>query len=136
LNTAALKNVLLNNADPIPALAGLTMTGGRLNVGRAVAACGPAGNTSPMVTLTNPADASTYGAPASIPISATASDANGAVNQVAFYAGTALLGVDNASPYQLTWTDAAVGNYSITAVATDNNGATTTSSAAPIHVLP
>jgi subtilisin family serine protease len=39
LNTAALKNALLNNVDPISSLAGKTITGGRLNAARAVTSC-------------------------------------------------------------------------------------------------
>ena len=39
LGTAALKNSLLNNADPIVALDGLTVSGGRLNVNSALGAC-------------------------------------------------------------------------------------------------
>jgi subtilisin family serine protease len=39
LSTSALKQALLNNADPIPALAGKVSTGGRLNVYRAVHSC-------------------------------------------------------------------------------------------------
>ncbi len=39
LNTANLKSNLLNNVDPIPALAGITVTGGRLNVNKAIRAC-------------------------------------------------------------------------------------------------
>jgi subtilisin family serine protease len=39
LSTSALKQTLLNNADPIPALAGKVSTGGRLNVYRAVHSC-------------------------------------------------------------------------------------------------
>src|SRR5262249_10357762 len=39
LSTASLKSNLLNNVHPIPALAGLTVTGGRLNVNRAIRAC-------------------------------------------------------------------------------------------------
>ena len=40
LDTAALKSNLLNNVDPIPALSGITVTGGRLNVNKALLACG------------------------------------------------------------------------------------------------
>jgi subtilisin family serine protease len=43
LTTAALKTTLLNNVDRIAALAGLTITGGRLNVGKALAACAAPG---------------------------------------------------------------------------------------------
>jgi len=39
LTTAALKSQLLNNVDPDPALAGLTVTGGRLDVDRAIRGC-------------------------------------------------------------------------------------------------
>lgn len=39
LNTAGLKSTILNNVDPISALATNTITGGRLNVNRAVRAC-------------------------------------------------------------------------------------------------
>lgn len=39
LGTAALKSVLLNNVDPIPSLAGITVTGGRLDVNKAIRAC-------------------------------------------------------------------------------------------------
>lgn len=39
LNTPNLKTLILNNVDPIPSLAGLTTTGGRLNVNKAIRAC-------------------------------------------------------------------------------------------------
>jgi len=41
LSTAQLKSTLLNNVDPIPALSGITVTGGRLNVNKAVRSCQP-----------------------------------------------------------------------------------------------
>ena len=41
LNTAALKNAILANVDPIPSLAGRTVTGGRLNINRTIGACAP-----------------------------------------------------------------------------------------------
>ena len=135
-NTAALKALILDHVDLIPALAGKTITNGRLNVSRALDACGPRGNSAPMVTLTDPPSNTTYPAPATISLAAVASDADGTVAQVAFYAGTALIGIDTAPPFTFTWTNATVGNYALTAVATDNNGATSTSAAATIHVQP
>lgn len=39
LDTAGLKTNLLNNVDLIPSLSGLTITGGRLNVNKAIRAC-------------------------------------------------------------------------------------------------
>src|SRR3989441_738236 len=44
LNTASLKTLLLNNVDPIPSLTGLTATGGRLNVSKAIRACAAPAN--------------------------------------------------------------------------------------------
>jgi subtilisin family serine protease len=39
LDTAGLKSTLMNNVDPIPSLNGVTVTGGRLNVNKAIRAC-------------------------------------------------------------------------------------------------
>jgi len=39
LDTAELKAALLNNVDPVASLAGKTLTGGRLNVAKAIAGC-------------------------------------------------------------------------------------------------
>jgi len=39
MNTANLKANILNNVDPIPSLTGITVTGGRLNVNKAIRAC-------------------------------------------------------------------------------------------------
>jgi len=91
-------------------------------------------NLPPNVSLTSPANGATFTAPASVTVSATASDSDGTVTKVDFYAGNTLLGTDTASPYSFTWSNVAAGNYVITAVATDNNGATTTSNAASIAV--
>src|SRR5437879_3957859 len=44
LDTASLKTLLLNNVDPIPSLAGRTVTGGRLNVNKAIRACAAPAN--------------------------------------------------------------------------------------------
>ena len=136
LDTAALKALLLTSVDPIPSLAGRTITGGRLNLARAIAGCGPAGNTAPTVTLTAPAIEATISAPGPVTLAANAFDVGGSVAQVAFYAGTSLIGSVTAPPYQMNWTNAPVGNYAITAVAVDNNGATTTSAPTMIRVLP
>jgi hypothetical protein len=48
--------------------------------------------------------------------------------------GTNLLGTLTTSPYTLTWSNVAAGNYSLTARATDNRGATRTSQAVTVQV--
>lgn len=92
-------------------------------------------NEPPAVAIQNPAPGTSFIAPATIAIDATASDNDGAVQQVDFYAGGVLIGSDNAAPYSVTWSNAGVGTYSITAVATDNSGATTTSSPVSVTVV-
>jgi subtilisin family serine protease len=60
LTTASLKNTLLNNVDTIASLSNNTVTGGRLNVARALRACAPSGTpTSLWVSSTGPMWAST-----------------------------------------------------------------------------
>jgi len=91
-------------------------------------------NQAPTVSLTAPANGASFTAPASITVSASASDADGTVSKVDFFAGTTLIGTDTTSPYSITWNNVGTGSYSLTAVATDNVGATTTSAARTITV--
>lgn len=97
-------------------------------------ACGTGTNQPPTVILTAPANGATFNAGANITVSANAADANGTVTQVQFFRGATSLGTDTTSPYSVTWSNAAAGNYAITAVATDNAGATTTSATSNIIV--
>jgi hypothetical protein len=91
-------------------------------------------DTPPSVTLTGPASGSTFTAGASITLTAQASDPDGAVRQVEFFAGSLSLGVATAGPYSVTWPNAPSGTYAITAVATDDEGVTTQSAAVGIVV--
>jgi len=91
-------------------------------------------NQPPSVSITSPANGASFAAPATVTINATASDSDGTVTKVDFYSGNTLLGTDTASPYTFTWSNVAAGNYVVTAVATDNSGATTTSGAVSITV--
>ena len=91
-------------------------------------------NTPPAVSLSSPASGASFAAGTSITVSATASDANGTVSSVKFYAGSTLLGTDTSSPYSVSWPTVGAGSYSLTAVATDNAGATTTSAARTVTV--
>jgi chitinase len=98
--------------------------------------CGTGGNQSPSVSLTAPTAGSSFAAGANIAVSANASDADGSVARVEFFRGTTSLGVDTSAPYSVTWSGATAGSYSLTAVATDNLGATATSAAVSITVQP
>ncbi len=88
----------------------------------------------PAVTLSAPANNDTFNAPATITLTATASDPDGTVAKVDFYNGQALLGTATTSPYSFTWSNVPANSYTLTAKATDNLGAATFSSAATITV--
>lgn len=96
----------------------------------------PFSNQPPAVSLTAPASGAMFTAPAAISLSATASDVDGTISQVDFYANGVLIRTDTSSPYSFSWTNVSAGNYSLTAVARDNAGATTVSSTRDITVKP
>ena len=93
-------------------------------------------NTPPTVALTAPLTGATFTAPATISLTATASDPDGTVSKVEFYNGATLLGTALSAPYSYNWTNIAAGTYTLTARAYDNLGATTTSTAATVTVSP
>ena len=90
--------------------------------------------TAPTVQLTSPTAGSNFTAPATINLTANASDADGSIVKVEFYNGSTKLGEDLSAPYSFSWTNVAAGNYTITAKATDNSGLSTTSQDANISV--
>ncbi len=104
-------------------------------------------NLPPVVKLISPYPGATYYAPATVGICAAASDPDGTVVSVEFFAGTNSLAVvtDGITvtnckrvyeEFCYTWNGATQGDYTLTAVATDNGGATTTSAPLSITVLP
>ncbi len=103
-------------------------------VGAKAAAQEPPASALPWVGITSPVVASRFNVPATIDIAATASEADGSISKVEFFSGTTKLGESSIPPYTFAWTNPAVGAYSLTAKATDNRGATTTSSAVIVTV--
>jgi hypothetical protein len=92
------------------------------------------GNALPAVTLTSPQNSATFVAPATINLAATASDSDGSVTKVEFYAGANKIGEDISSPYRFAWTNVLAGNYNLTARAIDNGGAVVVSDPVAISV--
>jgi hypothetical protein len=89
-------------------------------------------NTPPVVAITSPANAASFVAGNAITINANASD-NGSVSSVAFYVDGNLISTDTSSPFSATYVGV-LGNHVLTAVATDNDCTTTTSSSVNISV--
>lgn len=90
----------------------------------------------PTVSITSPANNSKFEPPASIVITADAADANGTITKVEFYNGTVLIGTDLTSPFSYTWDAVPLGEYIITAKATDNDGNSSLSAPINISVAP
>jgi hypothetical protein len=91
-------------------------------------------NVPPTISITSPVAGQVSTQSTSLTITATASDSDGSVSKVDFYAGSTSIGTKSAAPYQITWTNAAAGTYSLTAVATDNRGASTRSAAVSVTI--
>jgi len=88
---------------------------------------------APSVSITSPANGAALNA-TSLTISASASDSDGSISKVEFFQGSTKLGETTSAPYDLVWSNVVGGNYSLTAVATDNLGRTTVSSPVGITV--
>lgn len=82
-------------------------------------------NQRPSVIITNPVMNARLPAPATMNIRATATDPDGTVAQVEFFAGTTKLGEDTegGNGWSYSWRDVAAGTYELTVKATDNAGA-------------
>ena len=94
---------------------------------------GPVNNQAPEVSLTAPASGTVGRA---VTLGASARDSDGSILKVEFYDGATKLGEDFTNPYSLDWTPATAGDRSLTARATDDQGAVTTSAARSITINP
>jgi hypothetical protein len=99
-------------------------------------------NKAPAVSISSPMNNASFAAPANVTLTAVATDSDGTIVKVDFYNGTTLVGTDPTSAYNFALNNLAAGSYSITAVATDNNGASATSAIitftvnVPVNQLP
>jgi glucose/arabinose dehydrogenase len=114
----------------------IAMDAADLNLNYVTFAFAGTGGGAPVVNITAPANNATFFDNADIVINANASDAGGSITKVEFFQGATKLGEDAIAPYEYVWIGAPVGNYSITAKATDNQALTTTSAPVAITVNP
>jgi hypothetical protein len=91
-------------------------------------------NIAPAVSITSPANNALFATGSTVTINANATDTDGTIAKVEFFQGATKLGEDFTTPYSLAWVGVPVGSYSLTAKATDNLGAVTTSTAIAITV--
>ncbi|MBI2631566.1 hypothetical protein HYW75_01010 [Candidatus Pacearchaeota archaeon] len=91
-------------------------------------------NVAPTVSISSPATGATFTDPATVSITATASDSDGSIKRVEFYNGATKISEDTSAPFTASLTALTAGTYSLTAKAVDNEDASTTSTAVSITV--
>jgi hypothetical protein len=95
------------------------------------------GNAAPSVTITAPANNTRFTPPATVNLSATATDTDGTISKVEFYRGTTLIATvttPTAGAYRFTDTNVAAGTYGYTARAYDNNTPAAVTTSATVNV--
>ncbi|MEO8249002.1 MAG: Ig-like domain-containing protein, partial [Burkholderiales bacterium] len=95
---------------------------------------GGPGNVPPSVAISQPLSGASVSSGSSVLVAATASDSDGSLTKVEFFDGASKIGEATSAPYQLSWAAGPVGNVSLTARATDDSGAQTTSGAVMLTV--
>src|ERR1051326_3585039 len=71
-------------------------------------------NMPPSVTLTSPAQDSSFGTSKSVALAAEASDADGSIRKVEFYDGARKIGAATNTPYTFLWTNPQAGIHQLT----------------------
>lgn len=79
-------------------------------------------NQAPVISFVKPVSGDLYLAPATVDITANATDADGTISKVEFYNGSTKLGEATSAPYTFNWSNVATGSYTLTATATDDRG--------------
>ena len=132
----------LTLALPTRALIGLALTAhnnsavntATLDHVRASATLAPL-NSPPVVALTAPTKGAMLISPGSVALKASASDGDGSVTKVEFFDGPTKLGESAAPPYALVWSSPEPGAHNLSARATDDLGAVTTSASVIVSAI-
>lgn len=87
------------------------------------------GNLSPTISMTDPYrdDSVSTGARANVTLRANADDPDGTITKVEFFNDGTKISEQTTAPYMFTWNNLGAGTYSVSAVATDDQGATRSS---------
>lgn len=83
-------------------------------------------NATPQVSITSPVNGASFSSGTVVNVTATATDQDGTISQVEFFANGSSIGIDTSTRYSVNWS-IGTGSYTLTARATDNLGATATS---------
>lgn len=91
---------------------------------------------SPTVAITNPASGMVFAAPANVTIQASASDSGGTVTNVQFRVDANVVTNDPAAPFSAVTNNLPAGSHTLSAIASNNSGATATNQVAISVVTP
>src|SRR6185503_10848644 len=92
-------------------------------------------NRPPQVALTQPTNNQVFFKGTNVTLLATASDLDGVVTRVEFFASTNKIGEVSNAPFTLVWSNVPFGAVALTAKATDDSAAVTTSGAVNVQVV-
>jgi chitinase len=112
----------------------IDLDGGTATSAAATISVQSSANQLPTVALTAPVAGASITAPATVALTATASDPEGRMARVEFYVGATLIGTDTTSPYAASWSASAAGTYAIKAIAFDADGGSRTSTIVNVTV--
>ena len=113
----------------------VTNTDARIDEDEVLVNVSSSANIAPTVAIISPENNSTYTQGKAVTISANANDFDGTITKVEFYHGATLIESDDTAPFSIVW-NPAIGDYALTAKATDNGGATSTSQAVNVKIDP
>jgi hypothetical protein len=93
-------------------------------------------NSSPSVNIVSPADGAVFQAPVTLAVEALATDSDGAILNVEFFANGVKIGEATEEPYRFQWVNPGPNTYLLTARAIDDGFATALSAPVAITVQP
>jgi hypothetical protein len=125
VNVPAVMHLISENIYIAVTFTSWAVSGGGFSYQRSTA---PAAATPPTVSITSPAAGGVFVAPATFPITATASSSSGTISSVQFLVNGSAIGASMTAPYSATASNLNSGVYTLSAVATDNNGLQATNS--------
>lgn len=88
---------------------------------------------APTVAILTPAGGTSFTAPGTVALTASAEDSDGTVTKVEYFRGGTKIGEATSAPYAATWNNVTAGSYTLNAAATDNDG--NISFSAPVSIV-
>ncbi len=114
------RSIWLRSPPPTPAVTALVVTNAAGSATSATATL-TVTQTAVIVSITSPTNGATFTAPATFPLTASATPA-ASITRVDFFQGSTLLGSLNAAPYTFNVINLGAGNYTYTARAVSSSG--------------